>query len=72
MFKATLSSTYISRVLSSSSVNFIAQAMQPIAENVFSLEFLLRIILEFIYHVLLLALSEWHMRGEKAPLFSEG
>ncbi len=36
MFKATLS------------INFISQAMQPIAENVSSLQFLLRLILEFI------------------------
>jgi hypothetical protein len=44
MFKATLPAIYFSRALSSSSINFISQAMQPIAENVSSLEFLLRII----------------------------
>ena len=34
--------------------------MQPIAENVSSLEFLLRIILEFIKMPCALARSEWH------------
>ena len=56
MFKATLS------------INFISQAMQPIAENVSSLEFLLRIILEFIKMPCALARSFLVARDAHLPL----